>query len=213
MSKKEQKIFCIGFNKTGTTSLHRFFKSCGLSSVHNTEWCHYSYVKKGKDYFIDQCYTDGEQCNFTLLEKWFPNSLFILNTRDKKEWLYSRVKHVMRHNDNVDHQTVLTKKKYGKMAKDFYTNEAIALKKWLLDRDLYHKQARVHFQNKQNFLEIDVTRSAQWAEELVLFFDKNNVTYSNNEPIKPIHSNKRKAADLVNKDLLAEYFSLIDKMF
>lgn len=209
---EEQKIFCIGFNKTGTTSLHNFFKSCGLTSIHNTEWCHYSYIKKGKEYFIDQCYSDGEQSNFVQLEKWFPNSLFILNTRTKKEWLYSRVKHVMRHNENIELSTILTKKKYGKMAKDFYADEEIAIKKWIYDRELYHKQARIYFKGRDNFLTIDVTKSDQWADELISFFDKNEFKYSLDGPVQAIHKNKRNRNDLINDQLLSKYFGIVDSL-
>lgn len=86
------KVFCIGFNKTGTFSLHRFFQGCGLSSEHSTIWPLYSQVEKGKRYFKKQCYSDGEQSDVVNLSQWFPGSIFILNNRDEREWLYSRIK-------------------------------------------------------------------------------------------------------------------------
>lgn len=210
MNINDQKIFCIGFNKTGTTSLHSLFKSCGLESTHNTEWCHYSHAKKGKEYFENECYSDGELSNFIKLEKWFPNSLFILNTRNKKEWLYSRVKHVMRHNENIDVSTILANQKYGKMAKDFYTDEVIAINKWILERDIYHKQVRSHFKNNKNYIEIDITNKTQWVTDIIAFFDRNKIKYNLIQPINTFHSNKRNISKLNNKKLLTKYFNLID---
>ena len=34
----ENRIFCIGFNKTATTSLYSFFYNNGIPSKHNTTW-------------------------------------------------------------------------------------------------------------------------------------------------------------------------------
>ena len=212
MSIKHNKIFCIGFNKTGTTSLHNFFKSCGLKSTHNTEWCHYSFIKNGQEYFVNQCYSDGEQSNFIQLERWFPDSLFLLNTRDVKQWLYSRVKHVMRHNENINLGSLLLKKKYGKMAKDFYSNESNAIRKWVIERELYHKQVRTHFNNNSRFIEVDVTKAVHWTENLTSFFDRNDFKYNMIKPVKPIHKNKRNNHDLANEKMLSNYFTLIDKL-
>lgn len=39
-----RKIFCIGFNKTGTTSLANYFRRCGLTA------CHWPSVVNGTDY-------------------------------------------------------------------------------------------------------------------------------------------------------------------
>jgi hypothetical protein len=212
MNIDDQKIFCIGFNKTGTTSLHTLFKSCGLESVHNTEWCYYSHVRKGKEYFENQCYSDGEQSNFIQLEKWFPKSLFVLNTRNKKEWLYSRVKHVMRYNENINISTILTNKKYGKMAKDFYSDELGAINKWILERNIYHKQVRSHFKNKNNFIEVDITKTIHWITDLVSFFDRNDIKTNLIQSESTFHSNKRNISKLKNKTLLTKYFNIIDEL-
>lgn len=210
-SKNTQKIFCIGFNKTGTTSLHNFFKSCGLSSIHNTEWCHYSYAKNGNQYFSENCYSDGEQCNFIQLQKWFPNALFILNTRSKKSWLYSRVKHVLRHNKVMPLEDVLVTKKYGKMAKDFFTNDTNAIRKWIIERQIYHQQARSHFKNKTNFLEIDITTNENWHRNIYSFFQINKIQCIKPKNIRLIHKNKRDINEIKNKTLLEKYFQIIDK--
>ena len=97
MKAGDAKVFCIGFNKTGTTSLHAFFEHEGLTSMHNIAWPVESHRLTGRSFFEKTtCYTDGEQAAFHRLEEWFPNAVFVLNTRDERSWLRSRIKHVMR---------------------------------------------------------------------------------------------------------------------
>ena len=111
------KVFVIGFNKCGTTSLHEFFKRNGIASVH------YDVVRSGpntnlaKKFFdnreknlplldgIDefQVYTDMEHqaarrnlsayLHFDEIDAQYPGSRFILNLRDKDSWLKSRANH------------------------------------------------------------------------------------------------------------------------
>lgn len=80
------KIFVIGFNKTGTTSLHKLFLKLNLSSQHSPN-----------DWELDryQCFTDGDHISpkFINYYRLYPNSLFILNTRPLKNWMISRSKH------------------------------------------------------------------------------------------------------------------------
>ena len=45
------KLFFIGFNKTGTTSIGSFFKSIGKRVSHDTVWPYFSHMKKGRIYF------------------------------------------------------------------------------------------------------------------------------------------------------------------
>ena len=104
------KIFQIGFNKCGTTSLHKFFLDNGLKSIH---WDSGNLAKKihrnsksnlplltgYKDY---DCFTDMESqmdnifiylTLFKELDKQYPGSKFILNVRNREEWIESRIKH------------------------------------------------------------------------------------------------------------------------
>ena len=130
MFLNRRKIFCIGFNKTGTSSLHAFFKACHLESAHNDLWPRYSHIETGKSYFKKQCFSDGEQSDFAMLDQWFPRSLFILNDRNEQAWLHSRIKHVLRFNEaNIDLRTVLRSDRYGGMAKDFLADEESAVRK------------------------------------------------------------------------------------
>ena len=78
------KIFVIGFNKTGTTAIHKLFRINNLNSLHRIKWDVENYM----------CFSDGpDRYNFKKYYKQYPNSLFILNTRNLKDWVISRFKH------------------------------------------------------------------------------------------------------------------------
>jgi hypothetical protein len=116
------RIFLIGFNKCGTTSFHNFFLANGLSSVHwraNTlAMTIHRHLKQGHRPLLDgldhwTAYTDMicipgspwgrsnstdqpviEACRyFRQIHQSYPNSLFILNTRDVEGWIESRLRH------------------------------------------------------------------------------------------------------------------------
>lgn len=107
-----RKIFQIGFNKCGTASLHHFFKKNGLVSAHfeggllaetifsNAE--NNMPLLSGIEQF--DAYTDMEHITehgykyvaekyFKQLYEQYPDSVFILNTRNIEQWLSSRIKH------------------------------------------------------------------------------------------------------------------------
>ena len=80
------KIFVIGFNKTGTSSIHYLFKSLHIHSVHTTQ----PVLEIIKKY---DAFTDGHHNFFEKYYEKYPDSLFILNTRPIHNWLVSRYKH------------------------------------------------------------------------------------------------------------------------
>jgi len=110
LEKNFNKIFQIGFNKCGTTSLHNFFKANMLRSVH---WDGGRLAKTIKHNFETgqdiltgyqqyDCYTDMENATndifayvsyFKEFDRQYPNSKFILNIRPLDKWIASRLKH------------------------------------------------------------------------------------------------------------------------
>jgi hypothetical protein len=108
------KIFVIGFNKCGTTSLHAFLKSGGLRSVHwrtpnktvlaEVMFTNLSLRRPILDginefdaysdmmYLSDKLHLEGNAL-FPIFDQEYPDARFILNTRDKSRWLNSRSKH------------------------------------------------------------------------------------------------------------------------
>ena len=119
--KNSRRIFLIGFNKCGTTSFHSYFKRNEISSIHwraNTlamkiKSNHEKKIKLLEGIDNWSAYTDlicipgtpwgkSNSDNFPVIEagKYFkelhadyPDSLFILNTRDPFKWIKSRLKH------------------------------------------------------------------------------------------------------------------------
>lgn len=112
MIQSFNKIFQIGFNKCGTTSLNDFFNKNGISSVH--------YKHCGKEIALIMmnnlikgskmldglekydAFTDMESVennifiyltHYKELDRQYPNSKFILNTRNIDDWITSRINH------------------------------------------------------------------------------------------------------------------------
>lgn len=105
------KVFQIGFNKCGTRTIHQFFLKQGLQSVH---WDRGRFAVRvfrnlmdGHDllagYEENDLFTDMEYITrdvalevfklFPLLARAYPDSRFILNTRDREDWIKSRSHH------------------------------------------------------------------------------------------------------------------------
>ena len=85
----KKKIFVLGLNKTGSTSLHNLFNKINIKSTHEC-WRPDQHVIKIIDKY--QAFTDGHHLNFKKYYYLYPDSLFILNTRPIKKWLISRYK-------------------------------------------------------------------------------------------------------------------------
>jgi hypothetical protein len=116
-----QKIFVIGFNKTGTCSFHHFFRANHLKSQHAKKWNPTSY----------DCFSDnGQLNNFKKLAVEHPNSVFILNTRALDEWVISRFRHGARF-----------KKAWA------YPPSAMKCVNWIQDREQHHKKILEYFVN------------------------------------------------------------------
>ncbi len=99
VNKTYDKIFCVGFNKTGTTSIGEFLKVSGLTlgnqavaEVLGEDWAIYKRAER----IIKYCHTaDAFQDVpfmypglYKVLDKEFPNSKFILTVRDNAEQWY-----------------------------------------------------------------------------------------------------------------------------
>ena len=81
----KSKIFGIGLSRTGTTSLNNLLKQIGYNVIH--------YPDPATIFeFDNDGGTDITVANrYKELDKWFPNSKFILTTRSRGQWLDSIV--------------------------------------------------------------------------------------------------------------------------
>ncbi|MCB2062617.1 MAG: hypothetical protein KDE25_04000 [Novosphingobium sp.] len=210
LGRKRPKTFCIGFNKTGTSSLHEVFIAAGMTSFHSDKWPYASYIDLGRPFFDRaECYCDGEKSDFVRLQRWFPDALFVLNTRDERKWLVSRIKHVMRYNEIPSKSEIMRRNDYGMMAKEFYFNPDSAIAKWIIERRIYEDQARTFFADQPGFIELDVTAEKKWVERL------NEHLASAGLPTAPAdrsyHANKRDHSELADQAALDEYVAMMDR--
>jgi len=153
----ESKIFCIGFNKTGTTSLDKLFQLWNMASFHGE----YHELSLDDDLFKEyQCFSDGESHDFKALYGAFSGSKFILNTRKMDDWLVSRIKHVeyrlSRHLST------------GWMAKEYTNDSKLALQNWINRRVKYYQDVLDFFSNKSESLLIVNVCDCRNQRELIV---------------------------------------------
>jgi len=155
------RVFGIGLNKTGTTSLHNALTMLGYESLH---WGGpalrklveasiasgdplLSRLDPGFDAFSD---IQALSLNFELLDRQYPGSRFVLTVRPIEEWLDSRRRHV---EQNVK-RTVM-----GEYEGNFVVaDETIWREEWAT----HLARVRDYFSGRDNFLEIDITSNASW---------------------------------------------------
>ena len=99
-NKNFNKVFCIGYNKTGTTTLETLLRLYGYrlpnqidqeirltKTVHNTNYNELLQFCSKFDAFQDMPFSQG--LTFAVVDALFPNSKFILTERDADSWFNS----------------------------------------------------------------------------------------------------------------------------
>jgi hypothetical protein len=197
---KEQKppfkIFQIGFHKCGTTTLAKFFSRNGIASIQNAHGDLALYIYNNyqnnqplmlhplRNYtaYFDMYYINSNpQIDvgmdfFKELDKQYPGSKFILNTRDKQAWLKSR-----------SHIKVLGKHpylEYSAMLNKITPEEMLA--KWSQDWDNHHHAVLEYFKDRPDDLLVFNVETDP-PEKLQEFFARYNL---NLDPKFYIHENK-----------------------
>lgn len=215
------KIFLIGFNKTGTTSFQSIFEKHVGSSIHHTDWWGYSNLIErklvgethhktivDKDTAINhfskhKCFTDGYEGwygtdlesqllpDLKFLDENFPNSKFILNTRSLDKWLLSRLYNF--HNVTVYPVTTI----------DINNDEAIMgiLEDWVNVHEYWYNYVIDYFQDRDDFIILDIDED--WVSKLNVFLNINAV----NTPISnktSFNANKVRFKNIIDKFLKDE---------
>jgi len=179
-----EKYFVIGYNKTGTTTFHGLFTMNGFRSQHGNR------NGKGKKWDTDlyDCFSDNGQMNkFQELDNKFTNAIFILNTRNLRSWLISRLMHGQ------------------KMKTSWAYPPSVALcHKWILDRDQYHRKVLEHFKNKKEKLIVVSIDEKDWITYLA---NKLNFQHYNDN----IELNKTKESE--NESMRDLMVSIVDEAF
>lgn len=162
------KVFNIGFNKSGTTSLANAMDILGYKSIH---W------KLGDDRLTDIMLENRkagrdlliglEQFEFLSdfsgdlfykdLDKQCPGSKFILTVRDMDSWLESRKKHVIRNQNNPDYK---------------YNFLKVDIEGWKTHRERLEKEIKEYFKDRpDDLLIIDILGGDGW-DKLCKFLSK-----------------------------------------
>lgn len=162
-TRLKQKIFIVGFNKSGTTTLHQYFKNNGLRSIH---WdggriavaiqanCIASRpVMTGYDraftVFSDMVFLNEKiliegNAQFRNMDADYPGSYFIYNTRNIDDWIASRLVH------NGGRFFESSKAAFQTTDKDK------VVKIWKDTRLNFEADIRQYFQSSPRFLELDI---------------------------------------------------------
>lgn len=163
------KIFQIGFNKGGTRSMCAYFRKNGINSVHYSCNGHCIAIKMMSNLSsrlpildgIDnhQFYSDMEYVAedeiiegyafFKELDLHYPNSIFILNLRNKNNWLKSRSNHPGPKNPG----------NYIRKWQAYYgMTKHEVIDRWSSDWDRHLAEVRSYFKGNDRFFEFDIER-------------------------------------------------------
>ena len=160
--KNEEKIFCIGFNKTGTTTLERTLREFGynMGNQFNGEMLVFDWFNRSYKGVVELCKTaDAFQdipfslpFTFIELDQNFKNSKFILTERDSPEQWYNSITkfHSKIWGDGIHPPT----KEQLKNAKYRYKGYAYDSFKCIYnteDFDLYNKKKLIKAYNTHNY--------------------------------------------------------------
>lgn len=155
---QKQKVFCIGFHKTGTTSMEKALKYLGYR-VTGGNWVrdpHVQQVALAQALDIVPQY-DAFQDNpwpmlYQEMDKTFPGSKFILTVRDPKLWVASMVK-----NFGMD-ATPMREWIYGKGRGFPKSNEAL----YMARMEQHNREVLAYFQGRQDLLVMNLTEGQGW---------------------------------------------------
>lgn len=156
MTSNPPKVFCVGFNKTGTTTLHRLFADeLGLRSAHNPRWTDWSITRDTSNLDRFDAFSDGGCPSVRDLDELYPDALFVLNTRPMRNWVLSRHKALMRSRAAV--RWALTKYvPLGWLAAvinhRYLDDSERAMARWVAIRNAYHAHVLRYFQGRDGKL-------------------------------------------------------------
>lgn len=180
----KEKVFCIGANKTGTTSLEQALKDIGyqLGDQYTGEMLLQDFGKRNFKPIVEFCHSaDAFQDApfsfpyvFIMLDQYFPNAKFILTVRDSADqWYDSMVNFHAKlfGNGKVPTKEVLQKSFYRYEGRPWETNRVL----WNTpEDDVYNKEilteyynrhnanVRDYFRTKDNLIELNLSASGEY---------------------------------------------------
>lgn len=152
--RNSRKVFAIGENKSGTSSLHRIFQDFGYRSYHGAKWRDTS---RTGFYRLYDGFCDGIPDDFRKLDLLFPNARFILQVRELDTWIDSRLEHIRRLPP-------------GKKRHPLWTIKESSIRAWTTQRNAYHIDVLTHFRDRpDDLLLVNYIRDPQAAEKIASF--------------------------------------------
>lgn len=161
------RVFCIGLNKTGTSSFHAAMEILGLRSLHGggSDWggdkvdqAVRDAAGKGRPLLsgIDPVFDAFSDIRalarrFDLLDDQYSGSWFILTVRPVDDWIDSRRRHVERN---------IARWKAGKYHGTFLVVDEA---RWRREWHRHVSRAREYFARRPGFLEVDLTAGVGWG--------------------------------------------------
>jgi hypothetical protein len=144
------KIYGIGLSRTGTTSLTHAMWENGCNMIHYPQFSNlFDPKNEGASDLPAAIY-------FKELDKKFPDSKFIYTIRDKESWIKSMENHFTKHvsvNSWLKENRI---KMYGSI--DF--NKELCLQAY----DSHDQNVREYFQNREDFLIINICGGEGWRK-------------------------------------------------
>jgi hypothetical protein len=160
------RIFQIGFNKCGTRTIDHFFGDNGFRTAHwkrgRLARAIYANLTNGRSLiagfeevevftdmeFVDKSFAFEAFKLFPYLAAEFPDAVFILNTRNRDDWIRSRISH-----------------DYGRYVRRWKAildveSDAELIDRWIADWDDHHARVRAFFQNRpQRLIEFELGKT------------------------------------------------------
>ena len=186
----DKKYFCIGLHKTGTSTLHQIALNNGLKSTHSIDWQNNEKKIKLYDFFSDggSHYNNINEIDYEYLYSKYPNSIFIINIREPRSWIISKLNHAGWHE-----KTIVTPDNKLKVHNKWQEKTKINISSFICHYfDIYIKILE-YFLNKQDRGYIVDIASGKIENFKLLFKNKNS-----NENV---HKNKGNKYNLSNEIL------------
>lgn len=180
------KVFCIGKNKTGTTTIMKVFSDLGyvVGNQREAELLNKNYYEKDFQSIINYCkkYQAFQDVPFSwpdtykYLDKFFPRSKFILTVRDSAEiWYESLISFQTKVHGNGKLPTVEVLKSFDYVYKGWAWDNRKSVfgftedddpydkKKFIDQYNQYNNEVRTYFLDKSDqFIEINVSNDKDY---------------------------------------------------
>ena len=212
------KIFCVGFNKTGTTTIKRCFKILQLGQIAPTRgkdlrpinlqiFNYHNYepaLQLAEQYtcFEDRPWNIWKM--YQLLDKRFPNSRFILTIRNSENWWKS-----------VERWISVTKPWMACRYREHLGSKNLLKENMIAAYEQYNQEVLSYFQGKNKLLVINLEEGLGW-EPICKFFEQtipdvpfphaNKQSYDQKDTLKSIKTIQQKPW---GKSKLKEYIRYV----